>query len=236
MPATVSRSYRSLKRQGRARQNVHAIPVFNAGDDPVDMKHPSGSLVFQPGLNEVRDIYGVSDEVSIKRRADKKYGDVPEEQKTRLIARAEDVSDHARRRLGARGVVVLTGDAAEDEKLKADARKTWLSVKAAEMRKIADGYKHVLFVARTQGKAARPATDAETSADLWLLQYEGGIMSTLRKHVCPHFKDCGFHVDDPAMLDLHVRGRHGDMAAPAEGAAPKTRSRKPKAAATEEGA
>jgi hypothetical protein len=214
----------------RIRREAPGITLYNAGDEFLS---PSVFGIFHfipptgPGTNPVtgefredwdgvaviRDRYGVSKEA---RELAKEQGLKPSEvQPDVLMESTQQIITQLLTKLGSRGVVMLSGNAKEDEALKKAARKDFIAYK----RRVAEDAVNQYYVrtrnfaedARNKGKLPPRMTDRETALEEWLNQYAAGNFD--RKAFHCEFK-CGYESDDKGKVELHQRMRHSTEAKP----------------------
>jgi hypothetical protein len=225
---SLRKSSRTLKSIHRARQATAAISVWNASDEAQTVRFKGMPYTFQPGLTEVKDLYGFPRDVEAEARKNKR--ELTDAQRTWLIATAVEIVTHAETRLSRRGVGVVTGNAAEDAEMKKQLHRVWMVTKSGECRQVREGYNRrtLAFSQNPQnlGKQPPPMNERELVAEKWLNRAEGGVFET-KQYVCPFA--CGFHDDDKADFDLHIRVAHPGQAAPAAAVA-QAPARAPRAA------
>lgn len=227
---TIGKSRRKFESMERIRANAVGLVAFNGGTEHAELIHGATPVKFAPsglwigpgdsepreydGITVLRDEYGTDPEaIRLARPAAKQshsalpYQRVP---KDRLIARAIDIGARAEQKLRHRGVVILTGDPEQDERLKKDAREAWIKYRLdrAERADAAYRKRHAAFWMSPHRVATEnPPSKSrfENAEQAWLDEYNDGRIGG-RKYVCKH--KCGFEHDDAAIMTRHVRVAH----------------------------
>lgn len=221
----VQTSSKKVRTLSRIRQNMAGLMVYNGGEEPAVLIHDGTYYTFPPdgswmgpndeapreydGVTEVRDVYGVSRELLLmarKRKSPDAFRQLPKDE---VVATAVSIAERAERKLGPRGVVVLTGDDKLDAPLRKQAKDAWVAYRVIRAEQSVKNYrertKSFYSDPRNNGHLPPSMTDFETGEQMFLDEYRSGMIGG-RKYVCKY--KCGFQHDDATVMSRHVKAAH----------------------------
>jgi len=160
------------------------------------------------GTLRVWDIYRGDPKFDRENRKRVKAGRQPVYRPKSLVIPSLNIADHAVRKLGKIGIVMLTGDPAIDVPLRKHARDAYIAWRKEDCEKIVERYRtrtrDFFSDPRNAQRAAPKMSKAETDAEIWLNEFEAGIFS--EDAPCPF--NCGFRHSDEAVMQRHLKSRH----------------------------
>lgn len=172
-----------------------------------------GEYALYNGQLMVFDHYGVTVQDARKYRqalrSSRGRREPDEPEANHLLAGAEEITQHAIRKLGKAGVIFLTGDANVDGPLIEQAKQINIRFKVAQCERILKNYADRTRAfhndPRRTGQYAPAMDEFELQAQQWLDEYRLGLKST-KRYVCP--TNCGFQANDDAVMDRHMKASH----------------------------